>query len=185
MSARRFPLQPWAIGGNRLDIPWSIAERAYKTYTRLFGSSQTLERLAERGGFGVREWACLMVGKNPDMVRNTDSDAILGEAIKALVDAELQEYTKGLVDIVTGGRAIEINTAGRIAKELEAIVGNVIRHTLLHTKEVEVCPKCGQRIANHEWEEGLEAVNDPDCLAMAREQAGRCPRCGAEKGGGK
>jgi hypothetical protein len=36
-------------------IPWWLAEEAYKYYAELFGTSQSLERLAERGGFGRRE----------------------------------------------------------------------------------------------------------------------------------
>jgi hypothetical protein len=36
-------------------IPWSTAERAYAAYSVRFGTTQSLERLAERGGFGPRE----------------------------------------------------------------------------------------------------------------------------------
>ena len=36
-------------------IPWSVAEVAYAEYVRRFGDGQTLQRLAERGGFGDRE----------------------------------------------------------------------------------------------------------------------------------
>lgn len=50
---KRFPLQ----GG--LTISWEAAERAYAAYVKLYGSSQSLERLAERGGFGVIEFAVL------------------------------------------------------------------------------------------------------------------------------
>jgi hypothetical protein len=50
---RMFPLQTSrdAPPGPR-QIPWSVAEIAYGEYSRRYGSSQTLERLAERGGFG-------------------------------------------------------------------------------------------------------------------------------------
>lgn len=34
-----------------LRIPWSIAELAYSTYAKMYGRGQTMERLAERGGF--------------------------------------------------------------------------------------------------------------------------------------
>lgn len=36
-------------------IPWWLAEEAYKHYSKLYGKSQSLERLAERGGFGRNE----------------------------------------------------------------------------------------------------------------------------------
>lgn len=36
-------------------IPWAVAEVAYAKYAMLYGASQTLERMAERGGFGHLE----------------------------------------------------------------------------------------------------------------------------------
>ena len=36
-------------------IPWWLAEEAYKYYASRYGIQQTLERLAERGGFGREE----------------------------------------------------------------------------------------------------------------------------------
>ncbi len=52
MSSRRkeFPL----LGGIG-SIPWWIAEQAYINYAGKYGSGQSLERLADRGGFGVEE----------------------------------------------------------------------------------------------------------------------------------
>lgn len=38
-----------------LLIPWHIAELAYSVYASRYGTSQSLERLAERGGFGPSE----------------------------------------------------------------------------------------------------------------------------------
>jgi hypothetical protein len=36
-------------------IPWSVHLRAYEGYAKRLGASQTADRLAERGGFGVSE----------------------------------------------------------------------------------------------------------------------------------
>ena len=36
-------------------IPWDIAELAYSVYVSQYGRRQSLERLAERGGFSSRE----------------------------------------------------------------------------------------------------------------------------------
>ena len=44
---RRFPM----LDG--LDIDWVTAEKFYEMYSFMFGTSQSLERLAERGG---RTW---------------------------------------------------------------------------------------------------------------------------------
>lgn len=57
---RQFPIQSeWDETEHRLlpvtYIPWWLAELAYEYYTRKFGTHQSLERLAERGGFGRRE----------------------------------------------------------------------------------------------------------------------------------
>jgi hypothetical protein len=56
MSARTFPVMY-----DRHDSPgpsqisWKLAEKAYSAYTARFGRGQTLERLADRGGFWANE----------------------------------------------------------------------------------------------------------------------------------
>jgi hypothetical protein len=42
-------------------IPWSAAEIAYAEYALRYGRQQSLERLAERGGFGRDEFIDLLV----------------------------------------------------------------------------------------------------------------------------
>ena len=42
------------------SIPWWLAEIAYSEYSRRFGTGQSLERLAERGGFGRWELLSLL-----------------------------------------------------------------------------------------------------------------------------
>lgn len=56
---RMFPIQ------RGTPIPWHEAEKAYRTYAEHYGESQSLERLAQRGGFGVSEFACLYNGHRP------------------------------------------------------------------------------------------------------------------------
>lgn len=46
----------------RRNIPWWLAEEAYLEYSKLYGSEQSLERLAERGGFYVEEMHDLRPG---------------------------------------------------------------------------------------------------------------------------
>lgn len=38
-----------------LEIHWSVAEHAYETYAKKYGTDQSLKRLGERGGFSVKE----------------------------------------------------------------------------------------------------------------------------------
>ena len=42
------------------QVPWGIAEAAYKAYSRKYGVGQSLQRLAERGGFGWSELVALL-----------------------------------------------------------------------------------------------------------------------------
>lgn len=53
---KRFPIQQVGL------VPWGLAERAYERYAQLYGRSQSLERLAERGGFGLAELGFLLRG---------------------------------------------------------------------------------------------------------------------------
>lgn len=48
-STRRFPMQRGP------DIDWTTAEKIYAMYSALYGTQQSLERLAQRGGFGWKE----------------------------------------------------------------------------------------------------------------------------------
>jgi hypothetical protein len=43
-------------------IPWWLAEIAYEYYSRRYGTQQSLERLAERGGFGRKELVMFIQG---------------------------------------------------------------------------------------------------------------------------
>ncbi len=67
---RAFPIQ----GGNETQkmgeqalrsyrpctVPWWLAEVAYESYVKSGGRGQSLERLAERGGFGRHELVALI-----------------------------------------------------------------------------------------------------------------------------
>ena len=50
-------IQPHTGGG---QIPKVVAEEAYKEYAAQYGTSQSLARLCERGGFGAEELAILL-----------------------------------------------------------------------------------------------------------------------------
>lgn len=52
-EAKRFPL--CSTGGRIGSIPWPIAEVAYLAYAKRYGTGQSLERIAERGGFYPEE----------------------------------------------------------------------------------------------------------------------------------
>ena len=63
-DTRSFPIQAGTayrndegrvVSPKSSTIPWWLAEIAYKGYSRVYDKSQSLERLAERGGFGRTE----------------------------------------------------------------------------------------------------------------------------------
>lgn len=44
-------------------IPWWLAEKAYEEYSKQYGTQQSLQRLADRAGFGRYELTQLLKGK--------------------------------------------------------------------------------------------------------------------------
>lgn len=63
-DTRPFPIQAdYGTGGGKTSfVPWWLAEIAYRQYVSQFGKQQSLERLAERGGFGREELLRLLNG---------------------------------------------------------------------------------------------------------------------------
>lgn len=60
--------------GVRFRISWEIAEKAYEYYSEKFGKGQSLERLAERGGFDISEIICFLAKQfpNEEAIQRTD-----------------------------------------------------------------------------------------------------------------
>ncbi len=62
---KRFPIQPSMEHGEKKGwISWNLAEEAYAIYAKRYPSTarmQSLDRLAERGGFHRGELASLLV----------------------------------------------------------------------------------------------------------------------------
>lgn len=54
-DCRPFPIQGEYHVANPCTIPWWIAEIAYEWYSQRFGTDQSLQQLADRGGFGRDE----------------------------------------------------------------------------------------------------------------------------------
>jgi len=62
-DTRPFPIQgDFRKGYVKCTIPYWLAEEAYKTYSKRYGTDQSLERLAERAGFGREELLMLLRG---------------------------------------------------------------------------------------------------------------------------
>lgn len=61
---------------------WALAEEAFVEYRRCFGNNQSLERLAERGGFGAIEFAILLAGKGRPLSNYRD-EALVAQVLAA------------------------------------------------------------------------------------------------------
>ena len=87
MTQRMFPLiadhgRNLARPGPR-SIPWSVAEKAYGVYVGRYGHVQSLERIAERGGFYLSE----MDDMYPPWRVEVDQITALQAEIERLADA--------------------------------------------------------------------------------------------------
>lgn len=51
----KFPVMSSMKNPGPTQIPWDVAEKAYAVYRVRYGTQQSLERLAERGGFSTGE----------------------------------------------------------------------------------------------------------------------------------
>ena len=68
-DTRPFPIQQETFDKPACVIPWWLAEVAYKVYAKKYQAStrsQSLQRLAERGGFG-REELVLLIQDSPNI----------------------------------------------------------------------------------------------------------------------
>jgi hypothetical protein len=75
---QRFPIS----GG--LTISRQSAEKAFETYARLFGADQTLERIGDRGGFGLQEFVWLYRGARKERISDW-------EMVRALAEADIRK----------------------------------------------------------------------------------------------
>lgn len=83
----RFPIQKFGT------VPWYVAERAYEKYAAQYGTRQSLERLAERGGFGISEMDDLFPAWREEAAGITSlysELAALKEANSKLVDETIE-----------------------------------------------------------------------------------------------
>lgn len=105
MSEKMFPLQAPRRGSDTkphpLQIPWPVAEKAYSVYAGLYGKSQSLERLAERGGFSGGEMDQLY----PEWRDEVSEIAALRSALTAR-ETELAEAKQRVAKLEGGIRFI-------------------------------------------------------------------------------
>ncbi|KKL16599.1 hypothetical protein LCGC14_2493940 [marine sediment metagenome] len=74
-------------------IPWKLAEVVYAGYSQRYGTDQSLERIAERGGFGILEIA--------DHLEDTIADL---ETKNTRLQARVEELERWLSSIPSSSR---------------------------------------------------------------------------------
>lgn len=101
-AERRFPIQgEYAdrdIGLEAIpatSVPWAEAEIAYQTYSALYGTQQSLERLAERGGFGRDEFLIYRSGRGFDGKRVVHVPLVLQDVERA---ARIEQLERTLAE---------------------------------------------------------------------------------------
>lgn len=112
MNERRFPIQATDSRGS-VTIPWPHAEEAYKEYVAQFGMCQTLERIAERQGFGASEIVLFLVGRIKRLEGEMSKAAQPVQAAKAedvQFEVEKQIALKGLIAVARSAHNLCDNT---------------------------------------------------------------------------
>lgn len=83
-QVKKFPILPSrVIRAFPRAIPWSVAELAYGAYSSRYGTDQSLERIAERGGFGPDEMDEFL----PDWIERCSEIALLHAHVRTLEEA--------------------------------------------------------------------------------------------------
>ena len=112
MDSKLYPLIPDTSAPGPCSIPWSIAEKAYGAYRQKFGSSQSLERLAKRGGFYWGEMDELY----PQWRKETDEIIALRSEVESL-----RQGNKLLEDNIAEKRNECMNLRQQLTKRDEII----------------------------------------------------------------
>lgn len=90
-GTKTFPIQSErGAKPHPLRIPWSVAELAYSVYASRYGRGQSLERLAERGGFGPGEMDEFV----PDWRERCDENARLRAEVERMEAAQAEADAK-------------------------------------------------------------------------------------------
>ena len=131
---RTFPIQcsyEKGVKPHPMQIPWSVAELAYSSYAARYGTSQSLERLGQRGGFGPGEMDMLL----PDWRERCDEINSLLSTITSLQSRlEESEAVIGQLNIFLNS---ERSTVELYKSRLEAAEGENGRLKERATKEKE------------------------------------------------
>lgn len=141
---KTFPIQSHrGAKPHPLKIPWDLAELAYSVYSAQYGRGQSLERLAERGGFGPGEMDEFV----PDWRERCSEREMLVARVR---DLEAAQYVPGewkcdACDFV-------------VSKNVMHMANGVIAPQMADC--VEACPNDGTLLRRVRWDEACREARD-------------------------
>lgn len=154
MTDKTFPI----LSGGGRHIPWIVAEKAYWEYAKRYGTGQSIERIAERGGFAESE----LDGLYPDWRTESDEVEKMRDEIEQLQEwiVELNGFRAAAASCIKSGEdwtpvmqaAFERSAKPVLTKDSQphAWVNQGICCRLHATAEQKattmiVCPECGDK----------------------------------------
>lgn len=130
-AEREFPVQvQQGAEPHPLRIPWEVAELAYSVYAARYGTDQSLEVMAKRGGFGPGEMDIFL----PDWRERCSVITKLRADIERL-EAESRAFAADVLSLSASlGKKIERVTELEAERDrlLELEIPNLILRTSLH-----------------------------------------------------
>jgi hypothetical protein len=110
-----------------LGIPWQMAERAYSVYAASYGKVQSLERLAERGGFGPSEMDKLL----PSWREELDTTTLMHGRIVELEawEADAVKEVKDVIDNIPMHCRVSVEEGGGPCSLIASLVVSVAKLT--------------------------------------------------------
>lgn len=130
MSNRMFPLQ--AAGRDEKpgprQIPWSIAEQAYGSYSAQYGDRQSLERLAQRGGFSPGEMDMFYPQWRQEVSEITQLARRVADLEKQLAAREAQLLNLAKVDHPCAACALGANPPAALRAYVEGLLPEKAKH---------------------------------------------------------
>lgn len=200
MEKKRFPIQ----GG--FDVSWSAAERAYARYAEVFGKEQSIERMAERGGFGLLEFFVFYT-KAPcratDPIWKCSLGSVQDQLLRVLREADfrrsgrVENKTKMIHSVQDlaehmGEDPDESRMSRRLYKSTDCGAWLRFEWDQAGTKVMGVCvgsivegvEQCAETrhltfpFTEHDWDDAVQAVED-DVDQIWAETHG-CDQCGTE-----
>ena len=149
-----------------LFIPWSIAEKAYKAYSKKYGTGQTMQRMADRGGFGVEEMDRFHPGWRGEMQYYTERNKRMStdytddfrQRLDTMKDAYTALVAQGIIDApITGEIDKSLMVSDVVRGEAALWLARALAHMEKQVKEMKVMPTANT--IPYSWDKAHEYIS--------------------------